>query len=302
MAQRPLVTRLGWTLRDYAKRVWDNSGEDNIFFLAGGIAFNLLLAVVPFVLLLVAGVSEILDHSSEVSIQEVSAIVTRLLPPGVAAGDVPIAAFVEDVVEARGAVGLFSAILFVWFSTRLFGSLRSVLGEVFDIETDRGIIGGKLFDMQVTVVASLLMVGYTALTTYLAFASSRGAALLSELGVRQDVMGQVEYSLGRALAFLFVVVMFFALYKALPNRRVRWQTALLASLFTSTMFEVARNLFTVYVRNFNPGSVYTGTLTALVVVVFWVYYAAMLFILGGEVAQVYELRRVRRQQREVFEA
>jgi hypothetical protein len=27
----------------------------------------------------------------------------------------------------------------------------------------------------------------------------------------------------------------------------------------------------------------------------------MLFILGGEVAQVYELRRVRRQQREVFE-
>ena len=30
------------------------------------------------------------------------------------------------------------------------------------------------------------------------------------------------------------------------------------------------------------------------VVVFWVYYAALIFILGGEVGQVYELRRVRR--------
>src|SRR5690606_21420457 len=99
-------------------------------------------------------------------------------------------AFLEDVVNARGSVGLLSAVLFVWFSTRLFGSLRSVLGEVFDIETDRGIIGGKLFDIQVTVLASLLIVGYTALTAYLAIASSRGAALLADLGVRSDVMGQ----------------------------------------------------------------------------------------------------------------
>ena len=35
--QRGLPARLGWLLRDYAKRVWDNSGEDNVFFLAGGI-------------------------------------------------------------------------------------------------------------------------------------------------------------------------------------------------------------------------------------------------------------------------
>ena len=53
---RSALSRLGWTLRDYAKRVWDNSGEDNIFFLAGGIAFNILLAAVPFVLLLATAV------------------------------------------------------------------------------------------------------------------------------------------------------------------------------------------------------------------------------------------------------
>ena len=45
------------TVADYARRVWDNAGEDNVFFLAGGIAFNILLAIVPFTLLLVTGLA-----------------------------------------------------------------------------------------------------------------------------------------------------------------------------------------------------------------------------------------------------
>src|SRR5258708_7571562 len=53
MANRPFYVSLGWILRDYSKRVWDNSGEDNVLFLAGGIAFNIILAAVPFVLLVV---------------------------------------------------------------------------------------------------------------------------------------------------------------------------------------------------------------------------------------------------------
>ena len=121
------------------------------------------------------------------------------------------------------------------------------------------------------------------------------------LGIRADVMGTVEYAFGRLVAFTFVAAMFFSLYKFLPNKRIRWPTALLAAVFTSSMFEIAKNVFTAYVAEFNPGSIYTGTLYALVIVVFWVYYAAMIFILGGEVAQVYELRRVRRLQRETFE-
>ena len=55
MSGRPFYVSLGWTIRDYAKRVWDNSGEDNVLFLAGGIAFNIMLAAVPFVLLVAWG-------------------------------------------------------------------------------------------------------------------------------------------------------------------------------------------------------------------------------------------------------
>ncbi|GAC1647259.1 MAG: hypothetical protein NVS4B3_01020 [Gemmatimonadaceae bacterium] len=301
MARRPLRLRIWWTLRDYAQRVWDNSGEDNIFFLAGGIAFNILLAVVPFVLLLVAGLAYILNRSPVASTHDVEMLLDRLLPPHPESADSPIHRFLFDIIRARGAVGFYSAVGFVWFSTRLFGSLRSVLADVFDIEQDRGIIDGKLFDIRVTVVASLLFVGYTAVNTYSAVATTRGISVLRELGIRTSLMGSVEYTLNQIIAFVFIALMFFGLYKALPNRRIRWQTALVASLFTGVMFEAAKRAFTSYVRSFNPGSLYSGTLAALVIIVVWTYYAAMIFILGGEVGQVYDLRRVRRIQREVFE-
>ena len=301
MPQRSLPVRAWWIFRDYSKRVWDNSGEDNVFFLAGGIAFNILLAAVPFFLLLAAGLTYIFGQSAAASSVEINALLDRLLPPHAEGPDSPLHMLMDDIVKTRGAVGILSAFGFLWFSTRLFGSLRSVLAEVFDIEQDRGIIDGKIFDIKITVISSLLLVAYTALSAYLAIATTRGIKLLTTAGLRQEIMGTVEYAMGRFLAFVVIAFMFYSLYKFLPKRRIRWQTALIACSFTAVLFEGARNLFSSYVRNFNPGSLYTGTLAAIVILVFWVYYAALIFILGGEVGQVFDLRRVRRLQREVFE-
>ncbi len=301
MAQRPLLWRIGWTLRDYVQRVWDNSGEDNIFFLAGGIAFNLLLAAVPFFLLLATGLAYLLNQSADVSSAEINSIIDRFLPPHPANQASPIGAILLPIIRSRQAIGIYGVVGFIWFSTRLFGSLRSVLAAIFDIDSDRGIIAGKIFDIQITIVSTLLLILYTGLSAYLALATTRGLLILGELGLRKDVMGGLEYNIGQAIAFSFITVMFFSLYKFLPNRHIRWQTALIASLFTSFMFEAAKRVFGAYVQSFNPGSFYQGTVAAVVIVVVWVYYAAMIFILGGEVAQVHELRRVRRRQREAFE-
>ncbi|HJR62865.1 MAG TPA: YihY/virulence factor BrkB family protein [Gemmatimonadaceae bacterium] len=301
MPPRPLLHRIGWTIRDYARRVWDNAGEDNIFFLAGGIAFNILLAAVPFVLLLLSGIGYFLDRPAAESSAEVWLFIERWLPPRAEGQESGIHKLLTDIINTRGPVGLISSIGFVWFSTRLFGSLRTVLSEVFDIEHDRGIIGGKLFDIKLTVFATLLFVAYTALSAYLRLATSRGVRVLSEVGVRTELMGRLEYYAGALVAFAVIILIFFSVYKFVPNRRVRWQAALLGAAFAGVLFEIAKYLFTGYLARFDPGSLYTGTLYGLVIVVFWVYYSALIFILGGEVGQVYELRRVRRIQREAFE-
>jgi membrane protein len=304
MANRPLLLDLGWTLRDYLKRVWDNSGEDNVLFLAGGIAFNLILAALPFVLLLAAGVTYLLPlvvRSGDVnSAQTVSDFIDRLMPAHEHGSNSSLDKLISDLLATRSAVTIYSAIGFVWFSTRLFGSLRTVLASVFDIESERGIIAGKIFDVKITVVSTLLFVASVTVSTYVMLATRKGAHALVTLGLRKDVMGGVEYWIGRGLAFAFIALMFFALYKFLPVRRVRTRTAWVAAAFTSLSFEAARTAFSYYTSTFNPASLYTTTLAAIIIVIVWFYYAALIFILGGEVGQVYELRRVRRLQREVF--
>lgn len=286
---------------DYARRVWDNSGEDNIFFLASGISFNILLAIVPFLLLFATSLTYLLNQSTAVATAEITGLMDRFLPPSADASPNVATQLITDIIAARGAVGLYAAVGFIWFSTRLFGSLRSVLAAIFDIEVDRGIIDGKVFDVKVTVVSSLLFVAYTALSAYLAIASTRGVEVLAAVGLRHDVMGGLEYTIGRAVAFVFMAALFFGLYKFLPYKKIRWQTALVACLFTGVCFEIARSAFAVYVRSFHPGSMYTGTVAALIILILWIYYAAVVFILGGEVAQVYELRHMRRRQHEAFE-
>jgi len=300
---RPFYVSLGWTLRDYAKRVWDNAGEDNVLFMAGGIAFNIMLAALPFILLLVGGITYILPlfvHSSIDSTQTINEFIDRLLPAHPETPDSPYHRLVDELLSKRGSLTIYSAIGFIWFSTRLFGSLRTVLASVFDIESERGIVAGKIFDIEITVVATFLFVASVTVTTYVMLAASRGAHALTTLGLRDDVMGRLEYWFGRALGATFLALMFFALYKYLPVRRVRASSAWIAGLFTTVCFELARSAFFYYTARFNPASLYTGTLTVLIVVVVWFYYAALIFILGGEVGQVYELRRVRKVQREVF--
>jgi len=299
--RRSFGQRAWLALRDYVVRVWDNSGEDNIFFLASGISFNLLLAIVPFFLLFATALTYLLNQSTTTATAEVVELMNRFLPARPDGAPAPATSLVADIIKARGAVGIYSLIGFVWFSTRLFGSLRSVLAAIFDIENDRGIIDGKIFDIKVTLVSSFLLVMYTTISAYLAAGTSRGATVLVTLGLRRDVMGSVEYSIGRGIAFIFIVALFYGLYKFLPNKKIRWRTALIAAVFTGVAFEVARSIFAMYVKSFHPGSLYTGTLAALIITVLWVYYAAVVFILGGEVGQVFELRRMRRLQREAFE-
>ena len=300
LAVRPGLWRFAETVADYAKRIWISSGEDKVFFLAGGIAFNILLAAVPFVLLCIAGLTFLLHLTPDASLKEVLALVDRFLPPHNETPDAPVHRLIADIMKARDAIGLYGALGYIWFSTRLFGSLRTVLADIFDIESDRGIVSGKWFDIQTTVYSTILFVGYVFLSVYLAVASSRGLNLLMAMGLRNDVMGWLEYAIGRLLAFGLVVLILFSLYKWLPNRRIRWRQALVGAVSSALLLELARSVCISYTESFNPGSVYTGTLYALVSIVFWVYYAALIFVLGGEAAQAHQLRRVRRMQRAQF--
>ena len=95
--------------------------------------------------------------------------------------------------------------------------------------------------------------------------------------------------------------MFVLMFRYLPARRIPWRISLVAATFTAVAWELLKGVFTWYVTYVaNYGTMY-GRLATVVVLVFWIYYSAVVFVLGGEVGQVYDLGRTRRRQRELLE-
>lgn len=252
-------------------------------FLAGGVAFNILLAGVPFILLLSSGLGYLLGTSLDSSTTLVQGVLSGLMPQRSVPGSM-LDPILQDVVRTRAAVGIGGAIGFLYFSARLFGALRSVMSSVFNHGRDRTVLRGLLWDVHLSVMTVALIIAWVVVSAFLTVSSGRIGAALVARGVGVEVLSGVELLIGRIVAVAVVVAIFVSLYRWLPKRKTEWGAALGGAVTAGLLFEIARWLFGIVASAFPPASIYTGTLGALVVIVFWTYYAALIFVLGAEVA------------------
>ena len=266
--------------------------ESNVPFLASGLTFDALLAAIPLLFLILWLVGTLLSAGADAQQVELAEYLRRFLPARARSGAdpfEPVMRLLERVVQSRGTLGVLGIPLFVWFSTRLFGSLRAALCEVFDTEETRSWFRGKLTDVALVLVTGLLFVANTAL--------SEGVALLAQ---KSNVrFGFLEFFLAQLLAFFFVVVLFLVVFRYVPARRVRWDTAMVAAVTCSLGFELAKQLLSFYFTGMvrTDRLVSDRTLGAVLLFVGWTYYMTFVFLVGGQIAQVYELRRRQAAQR-----
>lgn len=287
----------GWhrSVTGIARRTFEAAFEDNIPFLASALSFDLLLTIIPFVALLLAALGYLVQHQITAQQVDLHELLARFLPT--TAGGVPEAAFTDvegalaGVVRQRVRLTAVGLPLFLWFSTRLFGGLRAALNEVFDTDERRPWPVAKLLDLAMVLCTGALLVLGALVTTWEArHAASVGRTFLLEWLWRFGL---------ETIAFALGVVLFYTIFKLLPSRRIQWRTALVAAVFCALGFEVAKRLYALYVIRFATLDrvASDANIVALFLFLLWVYYTAYLFLLGGEVAETYDLVRMRRSQR-----
>jgi membrane protein len=188
------------------------------------------------------------------------------------------------VVESRAQLSIWGIPFFVWLSWRLFGSVRAALNDVFDTDETRAWPTAKGIDLGLAVLAALLIAA-NAVTTVL---------LLDE-----SWLGRVLASLS---AYGVAVLLFFIVYTVAPSRKVAWDTALVAAVVASLAFEVVKRLYGLYLVRFTSFDRVLSNANAIAVLLFvlWVYVTAYIFLVGGEVAETYDLARRQREQRAIL--
>jgi membrane protein len=97
------------------------------------------------------------------------------------------------------------------------------------------------------------------------------------------------HSAAFGVSFVAVMLLFAAVYKLLPDVRLKWSDVAIGAAVTALLFTIGKQLIAVYLGRVGFESTY-GAAWALVLFLVWVYYSAQLFFLGAEFTKVYARR------------
>ncbi len=245
--------------------------DDNGFFLSSGIAFNILITLIPFIMLLLALFGTYLYNDQEV-LSHIRDYIRNVVP----ALDPKIMKNLADVIRNRQIVGIVGLAGLLWFSTGVFSSLRIALNIVFRVENNRGMLRGFGIDLLMILLAGMLFLGSMALSSAVTFLQGYEGHIHMAIGPT------VQWILKYLLPFFLTISMFFLIYKIVPNELIHLKSALQAAFFTGLLWESAKHLFAWYVTHLAGYSIFYGSLSTVIVSVLWVYYSATILLLGGE--------------------
>ncbi|MGZ6240696.1 MAG: YihY/virulence factor BrkB family protein, partial [Syntrophales bacterium] len=254
--------------------------EDHCFLLSSGIAFVLLLCIIPLLLLVLALIGTFLLSDQEV-LHHVSRYLKNMFP----SLDPRLTESILRIVQDRRVVGILGIGGLLWTSTWVFRSLRSALDIIFRVEKNRSLLRGKIVDFFMLILAG------TILLMTMVFSSVITLFHGYLLRLHPDIGFIFQFILRYLVPFSLTFCMFFLIYKIAPNKRIHSVIALKATFVASILWEVAKQLFGWYILHMGRFSVLYGSLATLAIFLIWIYYTSAIFLFGGEIASLLEKRK-----------
>jgi len=280
-------------VREGLRMFWEKFNDDDAFFLAGGIAWGALFALVPLLALGIGLTGFVLSARFDDPTQAVVALFAGAMPETGAAASFAdlLRNLVSEVMANRAGLTVVGALVFVWLATRLSGSVRSALFRVFEVGVRRGIVHGKLFDVLAVMTGVLLVTLNLGVTIVFTAAMAFGVEIFAWGG---DTVTIAQRLMAATIAFASIWTLFLLAYRYLPARRTPWRTTLVAATFAALAHELLKLAFSTYVTELANYTSTLGNLATAAILLLWIYYGALVFIVGGEVAHVYTMLRARR--------
>jgi membrane protein len=249
--------------------------------LAASLAFFSLLSVFPLAFMVLYGVSFVVSHDV-IGGQVLLSFLKGFLPT-----------LGQRLAEEFQRIGELDTVRwlvllsFAWFGTLVFYEVDYALNVVFDSTWKRHpLISSAIAVASQGAIGLLLILSCVATQTVnllTAYAPHLWGLDMLALAAHDMFL---TYTLPFTMAFLTVG----ALYRYVPRRRPRWREALIGSLTFSVLWVAAKLIFVTYNEY---ATVYTklyGSLLEVILLLLWIYYSALLFLFGAELAHALQQR------------
>lgn len=261
----------GW--KTILTRVKDQVSENNVSIISAGVAFFAFLAVFPAIAALVSIYGLAMDPQS---INNQLSQISGMMPQQ--AYDI-LKDQLESLVETSGsALGLSMAIglLFsLWSANKGTKSLFTGIDVAYDIVNTRGFIKQNGITLLFTFGAVILLI--ISMILIVAF-----PALVGLIGLPSGIENFINW--GRWVLLAVILIWFLGMvYKYAPDKSTpRFKWVMPGALMATILWLIASWGFSFYVSNFGSyGEVY-GSISAVVVMLLWLFITSFIILLGAE--------------------
>jgi membrane protein len=247
---------------------------------AGSLAYTTVFAI-PGVLLMVLAVASLFYDPGNVR----EALYTQagsLIGPDTAND---LETMVRKASEQKsGLLGrIMGIVALVFGATAAFAALQDSLNKIWRVEAEPGRAIARY------LLSRAISLGLIAAFGFLLLVSLVLDAVLVSLGERLGgALPETSVLAGAAgllLSFAVVSAVFAAVFKFLPDVKVPWRAVWTGALFTAVLFSLGKYLIGLYIAQTGAGSVF-GAGGAVIVIMIWIYYSALLLLFGAQYTQV----------------
>ncbi len=194
-----------------------------------------------------------------------------------------------SVSEGTTLSSILGVATLIFGATGVFYNLQLIFNAIWEVKPKpKGklmkIVKDRVFSFGLILVIGFLMLVSLLLSAVLSAISGWVASHIAE-GL------QVVFKVLDILVSLGVItVLFAALFKFLPDAKVRWRSVWVGAILTSLLFVAAKFLLGLYFGKSEPGSTY-GAAGSIVLIMLWVSYAGMILLFGGVFTRVYAAQK-----------
>ncbi|MBI5472158.1 MAG: YihY/virulence factor BrkB family protein [Ignavibacteriae bacterium] len=269
----------------YIARIARKLVEEDILFLASGLAFNGILTMIP-IMLLSASALGIFLNSSQAAINQLNDILNAIFPPQPFATNIKesIVAVISEIVDYRRSIGVFGALVLLWTATSLFDALRSVLHRIYHLKRTRGLLVSLMHDVFFVFLIFVLFVA----SNFSIWVFTLGEKLAESIpAIKTLQLSWFSEVLPTTIVVILTAVMFYIIYRYIPDIKPPRPAGIISTITTTLLWVVSGKIFAVYLSRFSAiGTIY-GPYAFILVLLIWIYYSSIIFVIGGIVGQAY---------------
>ena len=172
-------------------------------------------------------------------------------------------------------------------ATAVFVQLQTSLNVIWEVHPRPGHVLRTLLKKRLVSFALVLAIGFLLVVSLAASAALAG--LQDYVESRLTIGPGLLEGINALLSFAAFTLLFAMIYRILPDVHIPWRDVWLGSVITSLLFSIGKFLIGLYLGRTAVSSPY-GAAGSVVIILFWVYYASLILLLGAEFTRAYSRR------------